>query len=111
MIDTLFAFIAYLPNWIISWLPVIVMVLVGGYVIYRVLRVLARKFPRPAFWIGLLWLCYVAYELVAFTVATAQSSICPGEQCWMSAYGYIVALLQLSAASYLVSESRRRLKH
>jgi hypothetical protein len=110
MANTLLAFIAYLPNWFISWLPVILMVLVGGFVSWNVMRFLTRKIPRAAFWVGLLWLCYVVYELVAFTVATMRSSICPGENCWMSAYGYIVALLQFSAASYLVSESRRILK-
>ena len=108
--NTLFAFLAYLPNRFISWLPVILMVLAGGLVCWGLVRFLGRKIPRVALWIGLLWLCYVAYELVAFTVATMRSSICPGETCWMSAYGYIVALLQFSAASYLLSESRRILK-
>lgn len=97
----------FLGNSIISWLPMLIVIGLGGYVFYIAVKFLERKAPKVGLGLGITGFCLICYELASLTVGAFNTNLCPGENCWTIAYFYIFGLLALSAAAHLVTACRR----
>jgi hypothetical protein len=100
----------FIVNLIVGWFPVILAIVIGGFVLRKMIGLLSKRAPKAGLGLGVIAFCSICIELIELTVGAFQTGLCPGNSCWTISYFYIFGLLALSAAACLVTACRETLR-